>query len=536
MFDIIINNGFIVDGTGKEPFPRSIYIKGGRIVRVGDIGRREQATELIDANNKFITPGFIDMHSHSELDFLVNPLAESVVHQGITTVLSFLSCGKSTGPLAGEASKTIYEVITNRYGNDSGIEMDWKTPSEFYGRLEKQGIAVNYVNIVGATTLRECTIGLDRRPPTESQLNRMESLAQEAMEGGAWGISTGLEYAPGSFADKSEILALCRAVSRFGGIYVTHMRSYSGRYIEAVEEAIDIGRQAQIRVQMAHNRPSGKQNWGKSKVVLQMIEEARKEGIDVTSDNFPYLAGLTRMKELIPSWAHEGGTEKFLARLQDPRIRARLKQEIKDGIGYSTDLSEDEGWKTVQIISDFSPEYMGRDIFSSARDRGADPFELAFDILIHDKARTWINVFEACWEDVDRMIISPTTFVGTDAWALAPYGVLGRWIPHPRMYGTFPKLIQRYLKEEKLLNISELSQKMSFLPAKKLGLKDRGCIKEGAWADLVIFDLANLKDTGTYTDPHHFPQGIDYVLVNGIMVVKEGNHTKSLPGMVLRHC
>ncbi len=542
IYDLVIRRGLIVDGTGNPGFIADLAVKKGRIAKIGLIEGESKRT--IDTEGLVVCPGFIDIHSHSDFVLLVNPRAESKVRQGVTTEV-IGNCGASAAPAKGAALERAHRIMS-KYGID---EVVWRTFSDYLNLLESNKVAINVVALVGHGTLRQCVLGMEDRAPTENELREMKALVAEAMEAGAFGMSSGLVYPPGRYASTEELIELCKVVALYRGIYASHIRGERETIIEAVKEAIEIGKRSGVSVQISHH-PAKIGGWGKSRETLRLIEEARKEGIDVTCDMHPYIAGSTGLSALLPPWAQEGGPKMIVERLKDEGLRKKIKQDMIEervpGPGPCGLVKRGMWDKLLLADCEKNKDLIGLNFEEIARRKGKDPFEAYFDLLVEEEAKGMVVGFYYNEDDIRRVLLHPTSMIGSDGYALAPYGPLGRGKMHPRSYGTFPMIFRKYVRGEsrselqydegsKLLRIEEAVKKMTSLPAKKLGLKDRGLLKEGMWADIVILDPARVADKATYLDPYQYPEGIEYVLVNGIFVVEEGDHTGELPGMVLRH-
>jgi len=522
--DVIIKNGIVVDGTGIPSKQSDVGIAGDRIAKIGELSK-VQAKNVINADGLIVAPGFIDIHSHSDICLISNPRAESKIRQGVTTEVGG-NCGASVAPISEKNRGEFLEEA-----EEMGVRVDWYTLEGFLNKLENAGIALNYVSLVGHGTIRSSIMGLDDRTPTANELQQMKEEVSKAMRQGAFGLSTGLIYAPGCFAETDEIVELCKVANEYNGIYTSHMRSEGDKLIEAVNEAIEIGRKANIPVQISHIKAAGENNFGKVKYVLQMVEQARTEGVDVTCDRYPYVASATALSSFFPTWARAGGKDEFLARLRKPEIRTKIRKEIDEGIENKI------RWEKILLSwvrSHKNKAVEGKWIAEVAKERGQDPFNFACELLLEE--RGFVNVFSfgMSQEDTDAAILHPLVMIGSDSSTRAPYGMLGRQKSHPRAYGTFPRVIRDYVRERKLLSLPEAIRKMTWASAQRLGIDDRGIIREGAFADLVVFDLNKIEDCATYKEPHQYPKGIEYVLVNGQIVIDRGEHTGRLPGRVLR--
>jgi len=530
VYDIIIRNGRIIDGCGNPWYKADIAIKDGKIIKIGKVSPSE-ADEVIDATGLIVCPGFIDMHSHSDFFLLINPKAESKIRQGVTTEV-IGNCGSSLSPILPDK----VEIFKKRSGVlAEEVTWDWSSYKEYTEKLERQGIALNVAPLIGHGTLRVNIMEFENRPPTKDELDEMKALLEESLKNGAFGLSTGLIYTPGAYAKTEEIIELAKVASKYNGIYASHIRSESTWLLEAIEEAIRIGKEANIPVEISHMKAAGKKNWGKVKDALRLIEKARSEGIEITCDFYPYTAGSTGLAACLPPWAHEGGVEEMLKRLQDPAMRNKMREHIEKGLPGWENLAGTAGWDNIVIAyCEKNKEYEGLSISQIAEKRGVDPFDAAFNLLIEEEGIVWIILHMMNEDDMKYVMRHPVSMVGTDGSSYAPYGVLARGKPHPRNYGTFPRILGRYVREQNVLTLQEAIRKMTSLPAQKLGLKDRGLIREGYWADIVIFDPKTIVDRATFKNPHQYPKGIEYVIVNGEITIKKGEHTGKLAGRVLR--
>jgi N-acyl-D-amino-acid deacylase len=528
LFDLIVKNGIVVDGTGNPWFKAAVGIRDGRISDIGELSSSE-SDEVIDANGLVVAPGFIDMHAHSDFSLLINPLAESKVRQGVTTEV-IGNCGFSAAPLNDFLKKQFRAILPVL--EEARLKLSWSSMDEYLKRLEKNGIALNAISLVGNGNIRALVMGYDSRRPSGSELEEMKKVLAETIEEGAVGLSSGLIYPPSCYADTRELIELCKVVAKYGGIYASHIRGEGETLIDSVREAIEIGEKSGVPVEISHHKASGKPNWGKVKQTLKMIDEARNMGVDVTCDVYPYLAGSTGLDALLPTHAWEGGVEKLIERLKNPRIRKRLRQEMKEG--QSNLLTAGE-WDSIMIAyCKGHREYEGKTIAEIAEQKRIDPFDLVFDLLIEEKASVMIVIFTMCERDMCTVLKHPATMIGSDSDSTAPYGVLGKGKPHPRTYGTFPRVLREYARRKKLLTLENAIRKMTSFPAQKLRLNDRGLIRKGMWADITVFNPEKIVDKATYLNPHQYPSGIEYVIVNGKLVIADGKHTRELPGTVLR--
>jgi dihydroorotase/N-acyl-D-amino-acid deacylase len=530
-FDLVILNGHVVDGTGSPWYAADVGIRNGRIAAIGRLAAAP-AKQRIDATGRIVAPGFIDMLGQSEITVLVDPHLPSKIFQGITTEIT--GEGGSAAPLNDaivKADKVDYDHMK--------ITPDWRTYAQYFARVEKQGLGINMAHYVGATQVRRMVLGDADRQPSAAELERMKALVREAMEQGAVGLSTSLQYPPAPYAKTEELIALAGEAAKYGGIYATHMRSEAGAVLEALDEAIRIGREARIPVEIWHVKAAGKRNWGRMKDIVATIEQARRDGIDITADTYAYPAWFNSFSAFIPPWAHDGGDEQLLARLKDPAARDRIKKEMlsPDDKGWDNEWQEIPGPEAVLIGAVQNQELksiQGKTLAEIAALWKMDPIETIFEILIRDHVFTYVAVFGMSEPDVALAVAQPWVSFNNDSQGTAPTGLLGQEHPHPRAYGTFPRLFRKYVREDKLLSLEEAIRKMSALPAQKMRLADRGVLKAGMWADVVVFDAETVADVATFAQPNQLSVGMDYVLVNGVPVIAAGKGTSALPGKILR--
>lgn len=519
MFDLSIINGIVVDGSGGRPYAADIGISRGRICFIGKSA--PQAKTVIDAAGRRVAPGFIDMHSHSDFSVLADPRLESKIRQGITTEV-IGNCGESAAPVTNERLNLINERNpVEKYG----LDWDWLSMGEYFSRIRRQGTALNIAGLVGHNTIRAAVMGYAERAPDHTELRQMQTLLAHALEEGARGLSSGLIYPPGCYARSDELIALARIVAEHDGFYATHMRNEGDRLVESVTETIAIAEQAGVPVHISHHKATGENNWGKVNISLALIDAANQKGLDVTADQYPYTASSTGLTSMLPNWALEGTLADVLGRLQSQTIRERLRNETRVRPSYfaNTWISQCKG----------CPRYEGMNLEAIAGESGKDPLEAALDLLIQEKTLVQIVSFSMSETDVHTVMRHPGIMVGTDGEAFANVGPMRKGKPHPRAYGTFPRILGKYVRDEKVLSLAAAIRKMTALPARRLGLIDRGRIAEGCWADITVFDADAIRDRATFSDPHQYPSGIDAVLVNGRCVVLEGEHTGRLPGKIL---
>jgi dihydroorotase/N-acyl-D-amino-acid deacylase len=534
-YDLIIMNGRIVDGTGNPWFYGDVAIRADRIIKVGNVGPG-RAIRRIDARGMIVAPGFIDMLGQSELNLLIDPRAESKVFQGITTEV--------TGEGGSPAPLNDYILKENEpFFKHFNITADWHTLAEYFSRLERSHSAINLASYVGATQVRQYVLHDENRAPTAAELDEMRKLVAQAMEDGAVGISTSLVYAPAFYAKTEELIELAKVASRYGGVYATHMRNESNAIMPALDEAIRIGTEANIPVEIFHLKMAGKPNWGKMRDVIAKIEAARAHGLDITADQYPYVAGATSLGAAVPPWSHEGGTAKFVERLKDPATREKLKQEMRapsnNWENFYLGAGGGEGILISSVLNRELAKYEGKRINEVARMMGPrdgrpDELDALFDLLIADNAQTSMIVFLMSEDDVKLALRQPWVSVGVDHGAVALTGPLAEGKAHPRGYGAFPRILGRYVRDEHVVTLEEAIRKMTSLAANRVHLADRGLLKPGFFADVVVFDPRQIHDVATFEDPNRLSAGMQYVLVNGGMVIFAGKQTNALPGRPLR--
>ncbi|HHW18578.1 MAG TPA: D-aminoacylase [Firmicutes bacterium] len=524
MHDVIFKNVRIVDGSGAPWFYGEVAVKDG-VISCVDRKVEGRAVRVIDGKDLVLSPGFIDAHSHSDTCWFVDRRGESKIRQGVTTEVTG-QCGASPAPMKEKRRAASVSAYT-----DEGVEITWSSFGEYLSALEKNGVGINVAPLVGHGALRSSAMGYEKRPPTPEEMEEMKALLREALEAGAFGFSSGLIYPPSSFADTAELVELARTMAPYGGIYETHMRDEGTGLLKSVEEAITIGRQGGVPVQISHHKASGEKAWGLVKQSLAMIEEARREGVDVTCDQYPYVASATGLSAIIPAWAHEGGPTALLRRLNDPAIASKLKEEVEATQGPS------DGWSKMLVTSVKTEKNRfceGKRIPEIARIWGIPPVEAAFKLLCEEELEVGYAKFGMCEEDVKTVMAHPCVMIGSDSSCRAIDGPLSTGKPHPRAYGTFARVLGKYTREEKVLTLEQAVFKMTGFPAWRLGLWDRGLVRPGMKADLVLFDPGTIIDKATFEEPAQYAVGVEYVMVNGVMVVEGGQHTGKIAGKVLR--
>jgi N-acyl-D-amino-acid deacylase len=529
-FDVVIVHGRIIDGTGSPWYSGDLGIRAGHIDAIGAL-QSHARHKTIDAAGEVVAPGFIDMLGQSELSILVEPRLPSKIYQGITTEIT--GEGDSVAPLNDAIIRANHEFYRHY-----GVTPDWRTLREYFTRLEKQGIGINLASYVGATQVRRMVLGDDDRQPSPTQLRQMQELVTDSMRAGAVGVSTSLQYAPAPYAHSEELIALAAAAAPFGGIYATHMRSEGDAIMASLDETFRIAREAAIPVEIWHLKVAGKANWGRMPQVVAKIDAARAAGIDVSANTYAYTAWYNSLSAFVPPWAHDGGNLRLIARLQDPQQRARIRQEmLTPTSAWDNEWQEIPGAEAITIGVVHKPELMnfqGKTLAEVATAWKKDPIDALFDLLVADDALTEVAVEAMSEPDVTLALVQPWTSVDNDSSGTAPEGLLGKDHPQPRAYGTFPRILRKYVREEKKLTLADAVRKFSALPAQRMRLIDRGVIKSGLWADLVVFDPDTIRDLATFANPNQLSQGMQYVLVNGVAVIDHGKMTGALPGKVLR--
>ena len=529
-FDTVIINGRIIDGTGSPWYSGQIGIRDGRIAAIGDLDSAARR-RTIDAHGDVVAPGFIDMLGQSELSILVDPRVPSKIFQGITTEVT--GEGDSVAPLNAAiiaADRADYEHLK--------IYPDWTTLGEYFARLQKQGIGINLASYVGATSVRRMVLGDADVQPTPAQIDKMKALVDQAMREGAIGLSTALQYPPAPYAKTEELIALAGVAAKYGGIYATHMRSEGNEEQQAIAETIRIAREAHISVEIWHLKTAGKSNWGKMPQIVAQIQAARDAGVDVAADTYAYTAWANSFSAFIPPWAHDGGDARLIERLKDPATRARIRNDmLTNSAGWENEWQEIPGPDAVQIAAVQNPQLaplQGKSLSQVAALWHEDAIDAICDLLIRDRAFTEVAVFGMSQPDVTLALKQPWVSIDNDSQGTSPDGLLGQDHPHARAYGTFPRILRKYVREEHVLTLPDAIRKFTSLPAQRMRFTDRGVLKQGMAADIVIFDPATIRDLATYEQPNQFSRGMEYVLVNGVPVIAGRKMTGALPGQVLR--
>jgi N-acyl-D-amino-acid deacylase len=529
-YDLIIEHGRVIDGTGAPWFVADVGVRAGRVAAIGWLDKAT-AKQRIDAGGRVVAPGFIDMLGQSELTLLVNPHVPSKIFQGITTEIT--GEGQSVAPVNAAIAREDAPHFRHY-----GITQDWTDFAGYFGRLEKQGVGINIGTYVGATTVREMIVGFADRAATPEELSRMQAIVAAAMRQGALGLSSALEYAPAPYASTEELIALASTAAQFGGIYATHMRSEQESIMASIDETIRIGREARIPVEIWHLKAGGVANFGLMPEIVAHIDRARAAGVDIAADTYAYTAWYNELSAFIPPWAHDGGNAKLVERLQEPAVRARLKKEL-DTVSHDWDNEWQSvpGPEAILVTTVLNPKLLslqGRSLAEIAKERGTDPKDTLFDILVEDGAQTSVAVFAMSESDVALAAVQPWVSFCNDSEGTAPDGLLGSEFPHPRAYGTFPRVLRKYVREERRMSLEEAIRKFTSLPASRVRLNDRGVLKVGVWADIVVFDPEQITDKATFSAPKQLSVGMQWVLINGVPVIADGVATNALPGRVLR--
>jgi N-acyl-D-aspartate/D-glutamate deacylase len=527
-YDLIIAGGSVLDGNGTPEARADVAIRDGKIAGIGNLAAA-QAKQRIDASGLLVAPGFIDMHNHSDYTILVEPKAESMIRQGVTTMV--LGESRSAGPVKEGAND-------DPRSRADGAKVDWTTLGGYFQRLERDHMATNIASYVGEEQVWTYVKGYGQSAATPAELDEMKRLIAQAMEDGAMGLSTALLEPPSSLATTDNLIELAKVSKQYGGIYASHIRDEGERVFQAVDEAIQVGRGANIPVDILHMKIAHKKLWGRIGEIIAMVQKARDEGRTVTANVYPYTAGQNNLSSIIPPWAHDGGREKMVERLRDPAARKRMHDEVLNGIPnwYNHYLATGDGWAGMILVSmqsDRNKPFQGKRMSELIAARGGDPVDVLFDLLVEEGGSVPTVFFHHSEPDMQLVLKQPWTSIGSDGSAVNPEGPTGRSHPHPRYYGTFPRVLGRYVRELHVLTLPEAVRKMTSMNADKIGIKDRGRLREGLWADITIFDPARVIDRATFENPHQFPVGIEYVVVNGALTLEHERHTGALAGKVI---
>jgi len=536
MFQLAIKRGTIVDGTGKPAFRADVGIRDGKVAVIGDLDAVE-AEKSIRAEGLVVAPGFVDIHAHSDFTIMLNPRAESKIHQGVTTEVTG-NCGATAAPISNTHRQEALDHLLTTLGisGSESLAWDWTSFGDYLDHLRRRPLGINLVPLVGHTMLRIAVMGTADRPPTEEEMVAQEELLDRCLCEGAFGMSTGLGYPPDAYSTTEELVRLGRVLARHEALYATHIRGEAQTLFEAIAEAVRIGQESGCRVEISHLKAGGLGNWGKAPQLLAYLDAARERGIEVAWDQYPYTAWGSGLIDYLPHWVAADGREKLAERLRDESIRQAIRAEIEREVQSGRHPLCAAPWETVQIALVESPHNVsleGKNIAEIAAEQNRNPFDVVFDLLADEKGAVKTLVFCISEDDVRTIMQHPLTAVATDGRAVAPYGILGRGKTHPRYYGTFPRVLGRYVRQENLLSLESAIHKMTLMPAERMGLRDRGRIAPDMVADLVVFDPATIRDEATFQDPHRYPTGIVSVIVGGQVVVHEGKHTGKLCGCIL---
>lgn len=518
MVDLIIKNGMVIDGTGGKRKKADVAVEGSKIKDVGDFSRVE-GVQVIDVQGKVVSPGFVDMHSHADASLPFAPYAESYAYQGITSAVTG-QCGFSPAPLSKETKK---EYIQSLGALAKGINWDEiESFGSILDHVRQQGISINMVPLVGHGTIRAAVMGYSSARPTEDQIEAMARHAAQAMDEGAIGISTGLIYPPGYYSTTEELIEVTRPVAEKGGLYFSHVRNEGANLLDSIEEERRIAEATGVGLQHSHYKASGEANWENAEKGLEAIDRVRSQGIDMTVDMYPYIASSNGLIDSLPDWSREGGLGKTMQRLKDPVERKRIRETM-----------ESQRWEKNLVSGSPNPDYVGRYIAELAEEAGKDPYEWVFDALLETNGDIDRIAFGMSEDNVKMQLQHELMMIGTDGYGLPPEGPLSEGAPHPRSFGTFPRVLGKYVREEKVLTLEQAIWKMTGFPAQKLGWSKRGLLMPGYQADLVVFDPDTIIDRATFVEPKQYPTGIAHVIVNGQFIIRDGKHTHALPGVIL---
>ena len=527
MYDILIRNGIVFDGCGTAGRPADVAVSAGRIAAIApDLAG--EAQQVIDARGKYVTPGFIDLHSHSDFSLLIEPDGDSKLRQGVTTEVVG-NCGETPAPAYGRWAEELRHNFSAK-----GLEVTWQSFGEYLARFKALKPILNIIPLVGHGAIRGSVMGIEDRPPTPPELARMKELTRAAMEEGAWGMSSGLIYPPGVYAQTDELVELCKVVARADGMYASHVRGEGRTVLDAVSEAIEIGRRAELPVQVSHLKISGYRTWDRIEALLKIVDEATSAEIPVHFDQYPYAASSTTLISALPEWTYVGGSEAATARLADPAARQRLRQEMEQAPAEFWDYAGTRDWDGI-LITDYPPQpaYQGLTVGEVARRLNKDPLDTLLDLLVEARCVASCVLFDQHEPNVQAIMRQARVMVGSDGYSVRPDGHMGKRAMHPRSYGTFPRVLGYYTRQLRVLDWPQAIYKMTGLPARALRLSERGILRPGAWADIVVFDPERVLDQATFTAAHQYPVGIEHVLVNGQHAVKDGQTTGLRAGLVL---
>jgi N-acyl-D-amino-acid deacylase len=528
-FDVIVKGGMVYDGTGRAPRRADVGIRGDKIVALGDLSKRSART-VVDARGLAVAPGFINMLSWSTDSLIADGRSQGEIRQGVTTEI--MGEGWSMGPLNAEMKR---QVVADQ--GDIKFDVEWTTLADYLNYLEKRGVSPNVASFVGATTVRQYVLGEADRQPTPEQMEEMRGLVRKEMEAGALGIGSSLIYAPAFYAKTEELIEMCKVAAKYQGKYISHMRSEGNRLEEGVRELIRISREAKIPAEIYHLKAAGQQNWNKMDRVIAMIEAARREGLKITADMYMYTAGSTGLNASLPPWALDGGYDALFKRLEDPATRGRIAAAVRTPTDEWENFYIAAGSPERILLVGFKNEKLkpltGKSLAEVARLRGTDPVETIMDLMLEDRSRVETVYFLMSEDNIKKQLRLPWVSLGSDAASMAPEGAFLKSSTHPRAYGNFARLLGKYVREEKVISLAEAVRRLTGLPATNLGLEGRGFLKQGMFADVVVFDPATIADRATFDKPHQYAVGVKHVFVNGVHVLKDGEHTGAKPGRAL---
>lgn len=522
MYDYIIKNGKIIDGSGVPWFKSDIAISKGKIKKIAKL-TEDEAEKIIDAKGLVVSPGFIDIHTHSDLTVLVNGKSESKIRQGVTTEV-IGNCGSSPAPAYGKGYNHLKEEL-----KDYELNYDWKSYKDYLAEIDKKEKSVNIVPLVGHGALRRSVLGYENRKPNLEELTKMKKLLKKALKAGAKGISSGLIYPPSSYAETEELIELAKTAAEFGGIYITHMRYEGEKLVEGVKEAIKIGEESGISVQISHHKVTVKNSWGLVSGTLEMMREARKRGVDVSCDVYPYSATSTGLDSILPDWSHEGGLEDLLERLKNKITKSEI-------IKFLEKNERPRGFENIMVTSiqsDKNKIFEGKNIKEISDELGITSEETVIKLVLEEKAKVGMIRFAMSESDIKKVIADPLSMICSDAGSRADYGLLAKGKPHPRAFGTFPRVLGKYSRDEEVISLEEAVYKMTGLTAWRFGLQNKGLLKEGMDADITIFNPETIEDKANFIDPLQYPAGISKVIVSGEIVVDKGEHNGKTPGKLV---
>jgi N-acyl-D-amino-acid deacylase len=526
MYDLIIRNATVVDGTGNPWFHGDVAIVGTSIAAVGRV--TGEASRVIDVTGLCVCPGFIDVHAHGDFTPFDKTVVDYKLRQGITTEVNG-NCGFSAAPVHPSTVGLVRRYVEGFIAPEQGVPWNWRSLGEYLDSIRQAQLAINIAPLIGHGALRAAAMGYEQRAPSAAELDTMRALMRESMEQGAFGLSTGLVYVPGAYAQTDEIIDIAKVAARYGGLYATHMRDEGERLFEAFDEAIRIGRRAEIPVQISHHKAAGKPNHGKVRETLKRLEDERAHGLEITVDQYPYTAGSTTLASVLPPWAQVGGVPQILERLREPATRREIKAAMAADPQHGADMIRGCSWDEILIASVKSASNKaceGKSLQQIAERRGEEPLDSVFNLLVDEECAVAMIMFTMSEEDVRTVMRHPATMIGTD-------GIWSHGKPHPRIYGTYPRILGTYVREQRLLSLEEAVRKMTSFPAQKFGLWKKGIVRGGMDADLVLFNPATIAERSSFQDPHQYPAGLPYVILNGQVVVDQERYTGKLAGKVV---